>query len=68
MLEGAGFEAQKIECAEFTGNVSRVPSYVGSRTSGKQYMMPKAWIKEPGGLGDAEIDIIYKSGSSPRLV
>jgi hypothetical protein len=27
MLEGAGFEAQKIECAEFTGNVSRVPSY-----------------------------------------
>lgn len=27
MIEGAGFEAQKIECAEFTGDVSRVPSY-----------------------------------------
>ena len=27
MIEGAGFEAQKIECSEFTGDVSKVPSY-----------------------------------------
>lgn len=27
MVEGAGFEAQKIECDKFTGNVSKVPSY-----------------------------------------
>ena len=27
MVEGAGFEAQKIERDEYTGNVSSVPSY-----------------------------------------
>ena len=37
-------------------------------TGGKQYMMPKAWIQEPGELGDAEFEIIYKSNTSPRLV
>jgi hypothetical protein len=36
-------------------------------TSGKQYMMPKSWVTEPGQLGDAEIDITYNSGTSPRL-
>ncbi|GMO64692.1 MAG: hypothetical protein Ta2A_12430 [Treponemataceae bacterium] len=36
-------------------------------TGGKQYMMPNAWVVEPGTLGDAEMDISYNSGSSPRL-
>jgi hypothetical protein len=36
-------------------------------TSGKQYMMPNAWVTEPGELGDAEMDITYNSGTSPRL-
>jgi len=36
-------------------------------TGGKQYMMPKAWVTEPGELGDAEMDITYNSGTSPRL-
>jgi hypothetical protein len=36
-------------------------------TGGKEYMMPKAWIVEPGELGDAEMDIEYNSGTSPRL-
>jgi len=37
-------------------------------TGGKQYMMPRAWVTEPGELGDAEMDIAYNSGTSPRLV
>jgi hypothetical protein len=37
-------------------------------TGGKQYMMPNAWVVEPGELGDAEMDIEYNSGTSPRLV
>jgi hypothetical protein len=36
-------------------------------TGGKQYMMPNAWVVEPGELGDAEMDIEYNSGKSPRL-
>jgi hypothetical protein len=36
-------------------------------TGGKQYMMPNAWVTEPGQLGDAEIDITYNSGTSPRV-
>ncbi|MCL2374433.1 MAG: phage tail tube protein [Treponema sp.] len=36
-------------------------------TGGKQYMMPRAWVTEPGELGNAEIDITYNSGISPRL-
>jgi hypothetical protein len=36
-------------------------------TGGNEYMMPKAWATEPGKLSDGEIDIIFKSGSSPRL-
>ena len=36
-------------------------------TGGKQYQMPNAWVTEPGQLGDAEIDITYNSGTSPRL-
>jgi len=36
-------------------------------TGGKQYMMPKAWVTEPGELGDADISITYNSGTSPRL-
>ena len=36
-------------------------------TGGKQYMMPKAWVVEPGELGDAEMDIEYNAGTSPRL-
>jgi len=36
-------------------------------TGGKQYMMPRAWVTEPGELGDAEMDITYNSGTSPRL-
>jgi hypothetical protein len=36
-------------------------------TGGKQYMMPKAWVVEPGELGDAEMDITYNCGTSPRL-
>jgi len=36
-------------------------------TGGKHYQMPRAWVEEPGTLGDAEMDITYKSGSSPRL-
>jgi len=36
-------------------------------TGGKQYMMPNAWVTEPGELGDAEISIAYNSGTSPRL-
>jgi hypothetical protein len=36
-------------------------------TGGKQYMMPNAWVVEPGELGDAEMDIEYNSGTSPRL-
>jgi hypothetical protein len=37
-------------------------------TGGKQYMMPNAWVKEPGTLGDGEFEIVYKSATSPRLV
>ncbi len=36
-------------------------------TGGKQYMMPNAWVIEPGELGDAEMDIEYNSATSPRL-
>jgi hypothetical protein len=36
-------------------------------TGGKQYMMPNAWVTEPGKLGDAETDIVYNSATSPRL-
>jgi hypothetical protein len=36
-------------------------------TGGKQYSMPGAWVTEPGELGDAEINITYNSGMSPRL-
>jgi hypothetical protein len=36
-------------------------------TGGKRYMMPNAWVVEPGELGDAEMDIEYNSGTSPRL-
>ena len=36
-------------------------------TGGKVYMMPRAWVTEPGELGDAEMDIIYNCGTSPRL-
>jgi hypothetical protein len=31
-------------------------------------MMPKAWVTEPGELGDAEMEITYNAGTSPRLV
>jgi len=36
-------------------------------TGGKQYMMPKAWVTEPGELGDAEMSITYNSAKSPKL-
>jgi len=36
-------------------------------TGGKQYMMPNAWVIEPGELGDAEMEIEYNSATSPRL-
>jgi hypothetical protein len=36
-------------------------------TGKKQYMMPNAWVTEPGELGDAEMDIVYNSAKSPRL-
>jgi hypothetical protein len=36
-------------------------------TGGKQYMMPNAWVTEPGELGDAEMDIVYNAATSPRL-
>jgi len=36
-------------------------------TGGKQYMMPRAWVTEPGELGDAEINITYNSATSPKL-
>jgi hypothetical protein len=36
-------------------------------TGGKQYMMPNAWVVEPGELGDAEMDIEYNAAKSPRL-
>jgi len=36
-------------------------------TGGKQYMMPNAWVIEPGELGDAEMDIEYNASTSPRL-
>jgi len=36
-------------------------------TGGKQYMMPNAWVTEPGELGDAEMDIVYNCATSPRL-
>jgi hypothetical protein len=36
-------------------------------TGGKQYMMPNAWVTEPGELGDAEITAAYNCGTSPRL-
>jgi len=36
-------------------------------TEGKQYMMPQAWTMKPSELGDGEMEIIYNSGSSPRL-
>ena len=36
-------------------------------TGGKQYMMPNAWVVEPGELGDAEMEIEYNSATSPRL-
>jgi len=35
--------------------------------SGKEYMMSKAWITEPGELGDAEISVTYHSGTSALL-
>ncbi|MDR2923513.1 MAG: phage tail tube protein [Treponema sp.] len=37
-------------------------------TNGKQYMMPNAWVIEPGEIGDAEMDIEYNAATSPRLV
>jgi hypothetical protein len=37
-------------------------------TGGKQYLMPNAWVTEPGELGDAEMDITYNAATSPRLV
>ncbi|GHV76502.1 hypothetical protein AGMMS49942_13230 [Spirochaetia bacterium] len=36
-------------------------------TGGKQYMMPNAWVTEPGELGDAEMSVTYNCGTSPRL-
>jgi hypothetical protein len=36
-------------------------------TGGKQYMMPNAWVVEPGELGDAEMTVTFNSGTSPRL-
>jgi hypothetical protein len=36
-------------------------------TGGKKYMMPSAWVTEPGELGDVEISVTYNSGTSPRL-
>ncbi|MDR2509712.1 MAG: phage tail tube protein [Spirochaetaceae bacterium] len=36
-------------------------------TGGKQYSMPNAWAKEPGTLGDAEMDIVFNSATSPRI-
>ena len=36
-------------------------------TGGKQYLLPNAWVVEPGELADAEMDIEYNSGTSPRL-
>ncbi|MDR0387273.1 MAG: phage tail tube protein [Treponema sp.] len=36
-------------------------------TNGKQYMMPNAWATEPGELGDAEMNVTFNSGTSPRL-
>jgi hypothetical protein len=36
-------------------------------SSGKQYYMPKAWVTEPGTLGDAEMEITYNSATSKRL-
>jgi len=36
-------------------------------TGGKQYMMPNAWVTEPGELGDAEINVTFNSGTSPRV-
>jgi hypothetical protein len=48
-------------------------SYVGEDTltiwltGGRQYMMPNAWVVEPGELGDAEITVNYNSATSPRL-
>jgi hypothetical protein len=36
-------------------------------TGGKEYVMPRAWVTEPGELGDAEMDIVYNSATSPRL-
>jgi hypothetical protein len=36
-------------------------------TGGKQYMMPNAWVTEPGELGDAEMTCTYNCGTSPRL-
>jgi hypothetical protein len=36
-------------------------------TGGKQYVMPKAWVVEPGELGDAEMEITYNAATSPRL-
>jgi hypothetical protein len=36
-------------------------------TGGTQYMLPNAWVTEPGELGDAEISITYNCGTSPRL-
>jgi hypothetical protein len=36
-------------------------------TGGKEYSMPGAWVVEPGELGDAEMQIEYNSGTSPRV-
>jgi hypothetical protein len=36
-------------------------------TGGKQYLMPSAWVTEPGELGDAEMTITYNAATSPRL-
>jgi hypothetical protein len=36
-------------------------------TGNKKYMMPNAWVTEPGELGDAEISITYNSAKSPRM-
>jgi hypothetical protein len=37
-------------------------------TGGKQYMMARAWVEEPGELGDAEMDVTYHAAARSRLV
>jgi hypothetical protein len=36
-------------------------------SNGAEYYMPKAWVTEPGTLGDAEMEITYNSATSKRL-